>query len=214
MVQTQGTSAALYTVVPSDAVIDRTVQALRERVNIEAVVVDNRAHALEALLSRIPEGAEVAMGGSRSLQEIGFLAYLAQNPDRYRNLRDLATKEPDAEKRAEIRRRTPIADYYMGSVHAVAETGEVVIASRGGSQLAGYVFAARNVIWVIGAQKIVPNLEAAIRRVRDYSLPMEDARMRQTGSAQGSTIGKLLIVENEVRAGRISAILVREPLGF
>jgi L-lactate utilization protein LutC len=203
-----------YTEAPADAVIERTVQALRERANIQAVVVDNRAQALEALLSRLPEGAEVAMGASRTLEEIGFLAYLSQNPTRYRNLRTLATSEPDAEKRAEIRRRTPIADYYLGSVHAVAETGEAVIASLSGSQLAGYVYAARNVIWVIGAQKIAPDLQAALRRVREHSLPLEDARMKQAGSAQGSRIGKLLIVENEARAGRISAILVREPLGF
>ena len=112
------------------------------------------------------------------------------------------------------RRTTIIADYYLGSVHAVAETGEVVTASMGGGQLAAYVFGASNVIWVIGAQKIVPNLEAALRRVREHSLPLEDARMRQSGSADGSSIGKLLIVEEERRTGRISIILVKESLGF
>ena len=203
-----------YTTIPADAVIERTVQALKDRTNVDATIAQDRAHALEMLIAKIPEGAEVATGTSRTLEEIGFLDYMAQNPTRYVNLRELATSEPDAAKRAEIRRRTPIADYYIGSVHAVAETGEVVVASRTGSQLAGYASAARNVIWVIGAQKLVPNLESALRHVREHALPLEDARMREAGFKQGSRIGKLLIIENEGRAERISAILVKERLGF
>jgi len=84
----------------------------------------------------------------------------------------------------------------------------------GGAQLAAYVFGARNVIWVVGAQKIVPDLESALRRVREHSLPLEDDRMRQSGSPNGSSIGKLLIVEKEARPGRISIIFVKESLGF
>ena len=205
---------ATYTSIPSDDVIERTVQTLQTRTNIEAAVAPDRAQALEMLIAKIPEGAEIFPGTSMTLNEIGFMDYLSQNPTRYVNLRDRSANEQDADRRAEIRRRMPITDYYIGSVHAVAETGEVVIASVTGSQLAGYVSAARNVIWVIGAQKIAPTLEAAIRRVREYSLPQEDARVRQGGSTSGSRIGKLLIVENEWRAGRISVILVKEPLGF
>ena len=107
-----------------------------------------------------------------------------------------------------------MVDYFIGSVHAVAETGELVIASRSGSQLAGYVYSARNVIWVIGAQKITANLETAIQRVRDHSLPLESSRIRQAGSTEDSQIGKLLIFENERQAGRVLAIIVKANLGF
>ena len=92
-------------------------------------------------------------------------------------------------------------------------TGEVVIASRTGSQVAPYAYSARNVIWVIGAQKIVPTLEEALQRVRMHAFALEDERMKQTG-AEGTSIGKILIVENEWRAGRVSIIIVRELLGF
>ncbi len=204
-----------YTAVPTDEVINRTVESLKSRTNIEAVVAESGAQALEMLIGKIREGSEIFPNGSVTLNQIGFTDYLAGNPDTYRNLRQVVAGEPDAAKRAQLRRRTTIiADYYVGSVHAVAETGEVVTASMGGAQLAAYVFGAANVIWVVGAQKIVPNLEAALRRVREHSLPLEDARMRESGSANGSSIGKLLIVERESRSGRISIILVKESLGF
>ena len=204
-----------YAAVPTDDVIDRTVETLKSRTNIEAVVVENGAQALEMLIQKIPERSEIFPNGSVTLDQIGFTDYLTSNPDRYRNLRKVVAGEPDVAKRAQLRRRTTIiADYYLGSVHAVAETGEVVIANRGGGQLAAYVFGASKVVWVIGAQKIVPNLEAALRRVREYCLPLEDARVRQTGSDEGSRIGKLLIVEEETNRGRISIILVKESLGF
>ena len=104
-----------------------------------------------------------------------------------------------------------MVDHFIASVHAVAETGEVVIVSRTGSQLAGYVYSARNVVWIIGAQKITPNLETAIRRVREHTLPLKPARIRQAGSTDDSMIGKILIVENERQEGRVSAVIVRSP---
>lgn len=85
---------------------------------------------------------------------------------------------------------------FLGSVHAIAETGEMVIASASGSQLPSYVFTSDNVIWVVGTQKIVPTLSDAMKRVREYTLPLEDARMKSEGFP-GNTIGKLLIFENQ-----------------
>ena len=203
-----------YTIVPGIQVVDRTAEALRTSTNIEVEVVPTAAEALDVLIGRIPEGSEIFPGTSVTLEQIGFVDYLEQNPDRYRNWRKISAGESDTTKRAELRRRTPMVDYFIGSVQAVAETGELVIASRTGSQLAGYVYSARNVIWVIGAQKITANLESAIRRVREHTLPLESSRIRQTGSTEDSRIGKLLIFENERQLGRVIAIIVNEPLGF
>ena len=203
-----------YTTLATEAAIERTVQALGTRTNVEAVVAQDRAQALEMLVGQIPEGVEIYPGSSTTLEEIGYMDYLGRNPTRYRNLRDGIANEPDLIKRAELRRRTGLADYYIGSVHAVAETGELVIASRTGSQIPANVYTARHVVWVIGAQKIVATLERAFARVREHSLPLEDARIRSTGDAEGSFIGKLLIVEHERQAGRMLAILVKEHLGF
>jgi hypothetical protein len=98
-------------------------------------------------------------------------------------------------------------------VHAVTEQGQVIVASMTGSQVGPYASGAGTVIWVVGAQKIVRDLEEGLRRVREYSYPMEDARAREAYGI-GSGINKLLIVNREVVPGRISVILVKEKLGF
>jgi hypothetical protein len=114
----------------------------------------------------------------------------------------------------ELRRSTSVVDYHIGSVNAVAQSGELVFASHGGSQIAGYAFTARHVIWVVGTQKIVPTLEDAFRRVREHAHPLEDRRISRLEHPQRSRIGKWLIFESEWAAGRAFVILVREPLGF
>jgi hypothetical protein len=101
----------------------------------------------------------------------------------------------------------------LGSVHAVAQGGEVVAASASGSQLPAYVFSSPHVIWIVGAQKITVDLDAAFRRLKEYVLPMEDARMKANNMG-GSFIGKLVVFEKEAFPGRITLIFVKEKLGF
>ncbi len=105
---------------------------------------------------------------------------------------------------------------FLGSVNAIAETGELVFASATGSQLAPYAYSSRNIIWVAGAQKITPTLDEALRRVRDYVLPLEDQRQKSVGNAAGSFIGRILIFEREPAYLRrsLTLILVNEALGF
>ena len=100
----------------------------------------------------------------------------------------------------------------VGSVHAVTQQGQVLIASASGSQLASYVFGASHVIWVVGVQKIVRDLDEGLRRIREYSYPLEHQRIQALGMP-GSFVAKILLVEGE-RPGRISLILVKEALGF
>ena len=123
--------------------------------------------------------------------------------------------EKDPAKQAELRSRAHFADYYLGSVHALAETGEMVIASASGSQLASLAHTAKNLILVVGAQKITPTLETALRRLRDYVVPLEDERMKSTG-APGTALAKILIIEQEPAfMGRsVRVIFVNEKLGF
>lgn len=104
-------------------------------------------------------------------------------------------------------------EYMIGSVHAVTETGHVVIASKTGSQLAGYVAAAAHIIWVVGTRKIVPTLEDGMERVEEYTLPLESARALKAYGVE-SSINKLLIVNKEFMTGRTTMILVKENLGF
>jgi L-lactate utilization protein LutC len=158
--------------LPDNAAILRTVEALRAR-NIHAIVTDTREEANNALIQLLPEGAEICDSTSETLDAIGFTAFVRGNP-RYTNLHDVYEAEPDLAKRNDLRRRASIADYFIGSVQAIAETGEIFVASSTGSQLAPYVYAARHVILVVGTQKIVPTFDAAMQRVRGHTLVRHD----------------------------------------
>ena len=113
-----------------------------------------------------------------------------------------------------LRKNSVTSEYFLGSVHAVAETGEVLIVNATGSSLPSYAFSSDNVIWIVGTQKIVPTLEDGFKRIREYCVPLEDKRMKSVGYS-GTTIGKYLIFEREINDNRkIHLIFVNEKLGF
>lgn len=201
------------TLAKKDAV-SRAIKALGER-GIEAAVVNNRADALLKVKGLIPKGASVMNGSSRTLEEIGFVDYLGSGNHGWRNLHAEILAEKDATEQAVLRKQSVLSDYYLGSVHAVAETGEFVIASNSGSQLPHVVFTSPNLIFVVSTQKIVPTLDAALARVREYVEPLENQRMKDAGYG-GSAISKLLIFAREpVFMGRkVRLIFVNEKLGF
>lgn len=203
------------TLVLNQTSIEKTVASLKER-GVAAEIVDTRADALARVKALIPAGVSVMTGASLSLKEIGFEDYLISKAHPWRNLKEAIVAEPDPAKQAAMRKQAMLADYFLGSVHAVAETGELVIASASGSQLGPYAYTASNVIWIVGAQKIVETVEAGIRRVKEYIMPHEDLRMRaMTGGKMGTMLGKLMIFEREAAfLGRhLTLILVREPTG-
>ena len=199
------------TVLVDDAAIERTVAALRGR-NIDAVVAADGNDAREKLIGMIPDGAEVFKSTSETLDTIGYSDYIRET-ERYRNLYREIAAETDRERQRELRRLASVAEYYVGSVHAIAETGEVIIASGSGSQLGAYVFGAKQVIWVAGVQKICPTVSDALARVRGYAVE----RHHQWAEANGRTagpMGKLLIFENEQQAGRVRLVLIKESVGW
>ena len=194
--------------------VQKAIKALAWR-GITAIVVNNRMEALEKVKSFIPKGASVMNGSSRTLEEIGFVDYLKSGNHGWKNLHEEVLAEKDPAKQALLRKQAVLSDYYLGSVHAVAETGQLVIASNSGSQLPHVVFTSPNLVFVVGVQKLAPNLDAALERVRKYVLPLEDKRMKDVGMG-GSAISKLLIFEREpVFMGRkVQVIFVNEKLGF
>lgn len=105
-------------------------------------------------------------------------------------------------------------EWVLGSVHAVTETGEALIASNTGSQLPAYAFGVGKVIWVVGTQKIVKDREEGLGRIYEHSLPLESERAKKAYGVPGSAVNKILIVNREVQPGRITMILVNERLGF
>ena len=194
----------------SDEQIATAVAALIAN-GIDAEVVASGTGARSRVLDLLPEGAEVFTAMSRTLDTLG-LSEAINGSSRYHPLRPQLMKLDRQVQGREWRRLQSSPEYVVGSVHAVTEQGQVLIASASGSQLAGYVFGASHVIWVVGAQKIVRDLAEGLRRVREYSYPLEHQRIQALGMP-GSFVAKLLVVERE-RPGRISLILVKEALGF
>src|SRR2546425_10658877 len=192
--------------------IERTFSALRERGITPIFVLDRRA-ALDELRKLIPKGAAVAHGSSTTLQEIGFIDHLKDVTSEYRYLNPEWQAEHDPTRRARIRAKLSVeADYFLGSVQTISQQGEGIAADASGSRPAFYVDGPSHVIWVAGINKLVPTVEAGIRRGREVALPRESERGRR-GGGTGGYIGKLVVYERE-RPGRTTLILGGENLGF
>lgn len=195
----------------NDEQIKHTAQAL-EAHNIRAFVTADAVQAREKLFELLPAGAEVFLAASTTLTELGVPDEI-NNSGRYNSVRARLAKMDRATQNREMVKMGAVPEYIIGSVHAVTEDGSVIVASNTGSQLAPYAASAAHVIWVVGAQKIVPTLDEGFRRVYEYALPMEDARMMQA-IERHSSVNKLLVVHREVIPDRTTMILVKEKLGF
>jgi len=204
---------SVFSHLASEERIAKTIQAI-EANGISAFVVENGDEARQRVLDLLPEGAEVFTTGSRTLEAIGLTSEINEST-RFQAVRPrLMTLTLDRQKHErEIRRLGAIPEIVIGSVHAVTEQGQVLIASASGSQLASYVFGAGMVIWVVGTQKLVSDLDEGMRRIEEYSFRLEDARVREM-YGRGSFIGKILMVQREAIPGRITIVLVEENLGF
>jgi L-lactate utilization protein LutC len=198
-----------YAGLATDEQVTRAAKAL-EANNIHTVVVENGEQAKTELWKLIPARSEVFTNTSRTLDALGIPQEVDQ---RYDSVRVKLAKMNRETQNREMIKMGAVSQYIIGSVHAVTEDGVVVVASNTGSQLAPYAASAEHVIWVVGTQKIVPNLEEGLKRVREYTYPLEDERALQT-YGMNSFISKWLIVNREVMPGRTTMILVKEKLGF
>ena len=204
-----------YAALPTPERIHRTLEAIRGH-GIHAELVETKEEALAKIQQIIPPEAVVMTAGSVTLQQIGFEAILISGQHPWRNFKADLLAEKDPAKQSAMRRQGTLAEFFLGSVNAIAETGELVFASGTGSQIPAYSYSSRNVIWVSGTQKITPTLDEALRRVREYVLPLEDERQKKFGNKTGSYIGRILIFEYEPAFLRrnLTLILVNEALGF
>ena len=194
--------------------LQKTKDSLSQK-GYEVFVVKNKTEALEKIKELIPEGASVMNGSSATLEQIGYLDYLKSGAHKWVDLHAKVTAESDKEKRTKLRRESVLSDYYLGSVHALAETGEFVIASNTGSQLPHVVYTSPNLIFVVSTKKIVPTLDEAMRRLKEYVYPLEDKQSLEKYK-EHTAINKIVIFNGEVSySGRkIRFILVEEDLGF
>lgn len=204
----------MFNTVATENSINTTVKNLATR-NIEAVVVDTKNDALKMLKDLIPAGASVMNGSSTTLEEIGFIDLLKSGAHDWNNLHESIVKETDQSKQASSRQQAIHADYYLGSVHALVESGEFVVASNTGSQLPHIAYTSPNLIFIVGSQKIVPDLSKALERLEKYVVPLENERSLKAYGAP-TNLNKLLIFkgENPYMGRKITLILVKEALGF
>jgi len=194
----------------SEAELEAVAEKLRAR-NFEVVIVRDGAEAKAEVLKRIPEGAQVHSGKSKTLEDAGLFKEFMEG-DRFDFVRKRTMKLDPKTQRDEIRKLGAAPDVMVNSAHAVTEEGQIVITSASGSQIGPIASGAGRLILVIGSQKIVPDLDAAFRRIREHVFPYEDARLREAMGI-GTKITRTLILDQDFMPGRTTVILVREPIG-
>ncbi len=184
-----------------------------ENNNMNVHIAESLEEAKKLALDIIPEGSEIMDMTSVTLAQIGLTdeLYNSRNYKMVRNTLNKLNRETD-EKQMKSLGSAP--EWAVGSVHAVTEQGEIIIASNTGSQLPAYAYGALNVLFIVGSQKIVNNLEQGFKRIYEHSLPLESERAKEAYGVEGSNVSKVLIINEETRPNRINMIIVKEAIGF
>ncbi|MFB7241989.1 LUD domain-containing protein [Streptomyces populi] len=208
---TPTTTTTPFTAPATDERLERVAAALKER-NFDVEILDDAAAARTRVKDLIPAGSSVFTAASETLRLSGIDEDI-NDSGRYDSVKTRGLTMDRATRMAEIWRMLACPDAVVGSVCAVTETGSLVAASASGSQLPAYAGAAPRVILVVGAQKVVPDLRTALRRVDEHCVPLEDERARQVYGVPGA-LNRLLVLNAEPRPGRATVLLLREAIGF
>jgi len=212
--QLKDVDAAKWNKLASDAKIEKVKTALEAK-TFKCTVVNNSAEALKTLVALIPEGASISTGGSTTLTEIGFTDY-AKKETKWNNFHSKALEEKDQTKSWALRVRGYSADYFISSVCAISENGDLVVCDASGTRVGGFLGGAKNLIVVVGSNKFVPTYKDAIDRMEEYCLPVESARARVAYGIQGSQIAFVASIKsaNPFGSPHIHVIVVKEKLGY
>lgn len=202
----------MWNQVAAQQTVEKAITSLKAN-GIDAVFVENGAAAKAKVLEMIPQGAEVMNMTSITLDTIGVSQEIMESGKYDAVKNKLNTMNRETQSR-EMQRLGAAPEWTVGSVHAVTEGGYVVVASNTGSQLPAYAYGADHVIWVVGTQKLVKDMDAAMKRLYEHTLPLESERAKKAYGMPSSFVSKLLIFHREVRPGRITLIFVNEVLGF
>lgn len=191
--------------------IQKTISSLKEN-GIDSIVVENGHEAKKKVLEIIPKGSEVMTMTSVTLDSIGVSKEINESGN-FNSVRNKLFSMDKKSQSQDMQKLGTAPDWVVGSAHAITEDGKVLVASATGSQLPAYAYGSNHVIWVVGTQKIVKNLDDGMKRIYEYTFPLEDQRARAV-YGMGSGVNKLLIVNKEFNPGRITIIFVKEKLGF
>jgi hypothetical protein len=191
--------------------LDRAASALAAR-GFGVEILDDAAAARARLRELLPPGGAVFTGASETLRLSGIEEDI-ESSGLYEPIRPRIRAMDRATQMSEIRKLTASPDVVIGSVAAVTETGTLVAASASGSQIPAYGGGAARRIWVVGAQKVVPDLPTALRRIESYAYPLEDRRARAI-YGQPSAAHEILIINGEPFRGRSTVLLLRQAIGY
>ena len=143
------------------------------RRNIEAFYCPTAQEAVEKVLEMIPQGSSITWGGSMSIRDIGIPAALADAGKYEVYDRD---KAPDRAAATEIYLKAFTCDYYLSSANAITEDGVIVNIDGTGNRVAAITFGPRNVIFIIGMNKLTQDTDSALARARSLAAPVNTAR--------------------------------------
>lgn len=204
----------------NELVANRVIKMLQSR-HHEAYYAPTKEEALQCALSLIPEGSRISWGGGSSIQEIGLKD--AVRKGNYQVIDRDKAQTPEERKQAE--RQAFSADVFLMGTNALTEDGQLVNLDGMGNRVAALCYGPDSVIVIAGLNKLAPNLEAAISRVRHTAAPINAQRF--PGQAPCRKFGicgdchgddcicsSLVITRNSMVPGRIKVILVGENLGF
>lgn len=201
-----------FDTVADDTAITNAVKNL-EANGFSVSVAETGEAAKQKALELIPKGAEVLTSTSKTLEALELDKVLNESGDYDAVRPKLNAMWGDPTKKRDQRKLGAAPDYMIGSVHAVTQEGEVLVASNTGSQLPAYTYGAGTVVWVVGAQKIVKDMAEAKQRLEEHVFPLENERSKE---AYGSPtyVSKLLEYRREVTPERVQIVIVKEVLGF
>lgn len=199
-----------YTQLAPEEILTKTVEALQTN-GFETIIVENREEAKQEILKRIPLGSEVMTMSSETLRTLGITQEIDES-GRYISVRKELETMTNPQK-LEKNRLGTAPEYTVGSIQAITEDGQILIASNTGSQLPAYAYGSPFVMWVVGTHKIVKNFEEGLKRIYEHSLPLENQRAQKSYGVE-SGVNKLLVINKETKPGRITLILLKEQVGF
>lgn len=189
--------------------------------NIDAFYCEDSESAVALAMDLMKDGTTVGFGGSETLKEIGLL-------DAVRNssltLIDREQAKTPAEKK-EYYFKNAMSDYFLMSSNAVTIDGELINIDGNGNRVACLIHGPEHVILMVGMNKVVPNVETGIARVRNTSAPANAARLEtQTPCGVTGHCGncnspdcmccQIVVTRHSRHTGRIKVILIGEELGY
>ncbi|MFA6099727.1 MAG: LUD domain-containing protein [Patescibacteria group bacterium] len=200
-----------WNILADEAAIQKTATAL-EANGIKVIIINSGQEAKAKVMELIPQGSEVMTMASQTLVGLGLVDEFNES-GKYNSIKKKFASMDPKKDQVEMSRLGAGPAFAVGSVHAVTEDGHVIVVSATGSQLPAYAYSAMNVIWVVGAQKIVKNLDDGFKRIDEHVFPLEDVRaLKVYGGHSG--VNKTLIINKEVEPNRLTMIIVKEVLGF